>query len=294
MLVLLGVSVIVFALLRLTPGDPAELMLGDMATPQAIQELRTQLGLNDPLPVQYGRFLMNAMHGDLGTSIRAQRPVISYVLERYPATLELSAVAMMLAIVLGIPIGVLSAVKRYSVVDNLAMFFSLLAQSMPGFWLGLMLIIVFAVQLRVLPVSGNATPIHVILPGLTLAMWLVGLIVRLTRSAMLDVLRQDYMRTARAKGLAERVVLYRHAIKNAMIPIVTVLGLQVGALLGGAVITETVFAWPGIGQLAITAIRQRDYPVVQAIVLITAASFVFVNFLVDVLYFYLDPRISRQ
>jgi peptide/nickel transport system permease protein len=213
------------------------------------------------------------------------------VLERLPATLQLSAGAFAFALLIGLPIGILSAVKRLSIWDHSSMFIALLGQSMPVFWLGLMLIVVFAVQLRWLPASGMGQPQHLILPAITLGTFLIGLIIRLTRSSMLDVLSQDYIRTARAKGLPESAVLVRHALKNAFIPVVTVLGLQMGTLLGGAVITETVFAWPGMGMVTVTAIHQRDYPVVQSAVLVSAVLVVLINWCVDVLYHYLDPRI---
>src|SRR6266511_1636193 len=291
LVLILLVPFVVFMLLHITPGDPATIILGEQATSEQIADLRRSMGLDRPLPEQYARFLANAVRGDFGMSIRAQRPALEYVLERLPATLQLSAGAFAFAMLTGIPTGILSAVKRLSVWDHSSMFVALLGQSMPVYWLGLMLIIVFAVQLRWLPASGMGQPQHLVLPAITLGSFLIGLIIRLTRSSMLEVLNQDYVRTARAKGVSERSVLVRHALKNALIPVVTVLGLQMGTLLGGAVITETVFAWPGMGMVTVTAIHQRDYPVVQSAVLVSAVLVVLINWFVDVLYHYLDPRI---
>jgi peptide/nickel transport system permease protein len=291
LLLILLVTFVVFILLHITPGDPATIILGEQATPEQVADLRRSMGLDRPLPEQYARFLANAVRGDFGMSIRAQRPALDYVLERLPATLQLSAGAFAFAVLTGIPTGILSAVKRLSVWDHSSMFVALLGQSMPVYWLGLMLIIVFAVQLRWLPASGMGQPQHLVLPAITLGSFLIGLIIRLTRSSMLEVLNQDYVRTARAKGMSEPTVLVRHALKNALIPVVTVLGLQMGTLLGGAVITETVFAWPGMGMVTVTAIHQRDYPVVQSAVLVSAVLVVLINWFVDVLYHYLDPRI---
>ena len=292
LILLVGVSVVVFLLLHIVPGDPAQVLLGEQATPQRVAEVRRALGLDRPLPEQYWRFLSRAARGDFGQSIRAMRPVLPYVLERLPATLELSAGALLISAGLGIPLGVLAAARRHSVWDRLSMGLALLAQSAPNFWVGLILIALVSVKLGILPVSGRGGLDHLVLPSVTLAIFFVGLVVRLTRSGMLEVLAQDYVRTAGAKGLPERLVIFRHALKNAMIPIVTVLGLQVGTLLGGAVVTETVFAWPGMGQLAVQAIYQRDYPVVQCIVLLLGAAFVLINWAVDVSYSFLDPRIQ--
>jgi peptide/nickel transport system permease protein len=290
---LVGVSLVVFLLLHVVPGDPAQVLLGDQATPQRVAEIRTALGLDRPLPEQYWRFASRAVQGDFGQSIRAMRPVLPYVVERLPATLELALGALLISTGLGIPLGVLAAARRRSAWDFSSMALALLAQSAPNFWVGLILIAVFSVKLGILPVSGRGGPAHLVLPSVTLAIFFLGLVVRLTRSGMLEVLAQDYVRTAGAKGLPERLVVFRHALKNAMIPIVTVLGLQVGTLLGGAVVTETVFAWPGMGQLAVQAIYQRDYPVVQCIVLLLGGVFVVVNWLVDMSYTLLDPRIQH-
>jgi len=291
LLLILLVTVVVFLLLHITPGDPATIILGEQATPEQIADLRRSMGLDRPLLEQYLRFLSNAVQGNFGQSIRAQRAALEVVIERLPATLQLTAGAFAFAVLVGMPIGILSAVKRFSLWDHGSMLIALLAQSMPVFWLGLMLIVVFAVQLRWLPASGMGQPQHLIIPAVTLGTFLIGLIIRLTRSSMLEVLSQEYVRTARAKGLRERTVLVRHALKNALIPVVTLLGLQLGLLLGGAVITETVFAWPGMGMATVTAIHQRDYPVVQTAVLVSAVLVVGINWSVDVVYHYLDPRI---
>lgn len=288
------VTIVVFLILRVTTGDPATVLLGESATPQAIESLRKAMGLDKPLYEQYWVFIKNGIRGDFGDSIRAQRPALPFVLERFPATVELSAVALFFAILLGIPLGIFSAVKKYSFYDSFLMSFALLSQSMPGFWLGLMLIVFVAVRLKLLPASGKGTIAHLILPGITLAFYLIGLIIRLSRSSMLEVMNQDYIRTAYAKGVPDRLVIYKHALKNALIPIVTVIGLQIGTLLGGAVITETVFAWPGIGSVAVQAIYQRDYPVIQVVVLLSAFIFVGINLLVDIVYSLIDPRITHR
>ena len=288
---LVVISVVVFLLIHIVPGDPAQVLLGDQATPERLAQLRRALQLDRPLVQQYWHFVTGAVRGDFGDSIAAMQPVLPYVLQRFPATAELAFGALTLSIAIGVPLGVLSAIRRQSVWDAVTMFAALLAQSAPNFWIGLMLISLFAVNLHVLPVSGRGGLNHLILPSVTLTLSFVGLVMRLTRSSMLEVLGQDYLCTARAKGLSPRVVIFRHALKNAMIPIITVLGLQLGTLLGGAVVTETVFAWPGMGSLAINAIAERDYPVVQAIVLLLGLGFVLVNLAVDAVYSVLDPRI---
>ncbi len=290
--VVFGVSVIVFLLLRMIPGDPVRLLLPPEATEQMVQETRRQMGFDRPIYEQYVVYLGQLARGDLGTSIRFQRPVLDLVLERFPATLELTLVSMLIATLIATPLGIVAAVKRSSRWDAGVMLGSLLGQSVPTFWMGIVLILVFAVQLRVLPTSGRGSWQQLVLPSLTLGAYMMALIARLTRSGMLEVLGEDYVRTARAKGLPERGVLIRHAFRNAMVPVVTVLGMQVGALLGGAIITEAVFAWPGIGTLTINAIYMRDYPIVQATVLISAAVFVAINLALDLTYQYLDPRIQ--
>jgi peptide/nickel transport system permease protein len=291
---LIGVSVVVFLLLHIVPGDPATVLLGEQSTPERLAEVRRALGLDQPLLHQYWRFVSHAVRGDFGDSIRAMRPVLPYVLDHLPATLELSAGALALSLIVGLPLGILSAVRRGSLWDSLSVTLALFAQSAPNFWVGVMLIYTFSVQWHLLPVSGRGTVAHVLLPSVTLAIAFLGLIMRLTRSSMLEVLGQDYIRTAWAKGLSGRRVLARHALKNALIPIVTLAGLQIGTLLGGAVVTETVFAWPGMGSLAVQAVFQRDYPVVQTITLFLGGAFVLINWAVDVTYSLLDPRIHYQ
>ncbi len=290
-LVLFGVSIIIFMLLRLIPGDPVRILLPPEATEEMVRQTRHDMGFDRPIYEQYVIYLGQLSHGDLGTSIRFQRPVLDLVLERLPATFELALVSMIIATALAIPLGVIAAVKRYSRWDTGVMLGSLLGQSVPTFFLGILLILVFSVQLHLLPTSGRGTWQHMVLPSITLGAYMMALIARLTRSDMLEVLGEDYIRTARAKGLREQVVLARHALRNALVPVVTVLGMQVGALLGGAIITEAVFAWPGIGTLAINAIYTRDYPIVQATVLVSALTFVVINLLLDFTYQYIDPRI---
>ena len=290
LLVLLGVSFVVFFILHLT-GDPALVLLPPDATAQDIQEFREKMGFNDPFLVQYGRFLRGALRGDFGRSVRHDEPAFDLVAERLPATLELAGAALLIALALAIPAGIVSAVRRNSLVDYVSTVVALLGQSMPTFWLGIMLILVFSVRLSLLPSSGRGTLEHLILPAITLGLFTTARITRLTRSGMLEVLNQDYIRTARAKGMADPPVVWKHALKNAAIPIVTIVGIELGTLLGGSVITETIFAWPGVGRLSVQAIYNRDYPVVQAAVFLLSTTFVVVNLVVDVLYTYLDPRI---
>lgn len=292
LITLWAISLVVFLLLRLSPGDPVTAMLGDWATQDQIDRLRADMGLDEPIWVQYGIYMWNLVQGDLGDGIRAQRPALDLVLERLPATLELSFAAFLLALVVGLPVGIVSAVKRHTLWDDLSVLIALMAQSIPGFWLGLMMIVLVSVKLQILPVSGRGGLDHIVLPALTLSFYFIGLIIRVSRNEMLEVLGQDYIRTARAKGLRERIVLVRHGLRNGLIPIVTILGLQLGTLFGGAVIIETVFSWPGLGTLTVHSINARDYPVVQASVLIFGTTFVLINFLVDILYYFIDPRIK--
>lgn len=288
---LLVVSLIVFVLLSLAPGDPAVLMLGADATPEKVQETRQALGLNDPLYIQYFNFLKSTVRGDFGNSFQTGRPVLEDVARTFPVTAELSLVAIAISSVVGVAVGVLSAVKQYSLLDNIIRVVVLAGVSMPIFWLGLMLIVVFSVYLGLLPSSGWGAFRYMVLPAVSLATFPLAMITRLTRSSMLEVIRQDYIRTARSKGLSVGLVILRHGLRNALIPVVTVIGLQFGVLLAGAVLTETVFAIPGIGRLTVTAVFARDYPVIRACILLTAAIFVLVNLLVDLSYTYLDPRI---
>jgi peptide/nickel transport system permease protein len=289
-IVLLGVSTVVFFVLRLS-GDPVPLLLPPDAPAVEVEAMRHHLGLDGPLRWQYVRFLSLLGRGDLGMSLHQQQPALDLVLERLPATMKLAGAAFIMALVVALPIGVIAATHRNTWVDQLMMPITLVGQSVPSFWLGIMLILLVSVQLKLLPTSGSGTPCHLVLPAITLAMYSMASIARLTRSAMLDVLGQDYVRTARSKGLGENRVVYSHVLKNAMIPVLTIAGLQLGIVLAGAVVTETVFSWPGIGRLAIQAISVRDYPVVQAVVLVTAVGFVLTNLIVDLLYTLLDPRI---
>ena len=302
--VLLGVSLVVFAVLHISPGDPAEIMLGPQATHEDITRLRTELGLDEPLPVQYARWMGRVLQGDLGRSLWMKRPVLGEVLRRFQATVILAASALLLSTLGGIALGVLSAARRNSLLDRLSALASLFGASMPSFWLGIVLMVIFALWLGWLPASGMFAPYggggvgdllsHLVLPPVTLAAASLTIIARLTRSTMLDVLGQDFVRTARAKGVRESFVVVRHALRNALIPTVTVVGVQAGYLLGGAVLTETVFAWPGVGTLMVQGILARDFPLVQGCVLVIALGFVLVNLAVDVLYATLDPRIRRE
>ncbi len=292
--VLLGVSVVVFVAIRLIPGDPAQLMAGQAATQEVVQQIRQSLGLDQPLPVQYLYFLRNVVRGDLGRSLFNGAPVAEELAQRFPRTVRLALASMAVASLIGIPAGILAATRRSTWVDTAVMLVALAGVSVPVFWLGLNLILLFSVRLQWLPSFGYETWRHLVLPSLTLGAASTAIVARMTRSAMLEVLGQDYVRTARAKGLAERVVVNRHALRNALIPVVTVLGLQLGTLLSGAVLTETVFAWPGIGRLLVEAVLARDYPIIQGATLLIAATFVVLNVAVDVLYGLLDPRIRYE
>jgi peptide/nickel transport system permease protein len=288
---LLGVSLVVFMMVRLLPGDPARIVAGLLASESDVEHIRHQLGLDQPVPVQYTVFLTKLVHFDLGTSARSGQPVVSEILARLPWTAELAATSIAVATALGIVGGMLAALyhnRRLDVAISALMLFGI---SMPVYWFGLMLIVVFAIKLQWLPAAGSQEPGAWVLPTLTLAAFSVALIARMTRSTMLEVLRADYVLTARAKGLVERAVVYGHVLRNGLLPIVTVVGHQFGTLLGGAVLTETVFGWPGMGQLLVDALFARDYPVVQGIVLTFSALFILVNLAVDVLYGYIDPRI---
>ena len=289
-LVLFGVSIVVFMILHLT-GDPAGLLLPPDASAEDVARFRKAMGFDDPWIVQYGRFLKGALHGNFGESLRHGEPALPLVLERLPATFQLAGAGLLLALCLAIPAGIVSAVKRNTVIDYISTVVALLGQAMPTFWLGIMLILVFSVRLNWLPSSGRGDLQHLILPAVTLGLFTTARITRLTRSGMLEVLSQDYIRTARAKGVSEQPVVWKHALKNASIPIVTIIGIELGTLLGGSVITETIFAWPGVGRLSVQAIFNRDYPVVQAAVFILASTFVVLNFVVDLAYTWLDPRI---
>jgi peptide/nickel transport system permease protein len=288
--VLWGVSFIAFAVIFLA-GDPANAMVGEDWTREQIADFRHEMGFDQPWYVQYWRYLSRAVRGDLGVSLRQRQPNLQLILERMPATLELAVAAMFLSIVVALPAGVVSATRRNTWLDNIASLGAILGQSMPAFWLGIMLILFFGVGLRWTPVAGRGSLEHLVLPAITLSAYPIARNARMMRSSVLEVLGQAYVTTARAKGLHEIVVLTRHAVRNALIPVVTLIGLEFGALLGGAVITETIFAWPGVGRLTVQAIYGRDIPLVQAAVVVLAAVFVVVNLIVDLLYVVLDPRI---
>lgn len=287
--VLFGVSVATFLLLQLS-GDPTSLMLPLEATPAEHAAMRVRLGLDQPLYTQFVEFVWRALQGDLGESLRGGQPALEMVLERLPATALLAAAAMIVALVIAFPLGIFAAIKPNSWVDRSLMSVALIGQSMPTFWIGLMLIMIFAVTFRAFPTGGMGGLAHLVLPTLTLAFWSAARTARLIRSGMIEALSQDYVRTARAKGVPEAVVVLRHGMRNVMLPVITVVGLDLAVLLGGAVVTETVFSWPGVGRLVIDSIRLRDFPVVQAAVLVIAVIYVVVNLIVDVLYTVVDPR----
>ena len=292
--VLLGVATLVFALIHLIPGDPVRTMLGESAREDSVIELRTRLGLDKPLYEQYGIYLKDLVRGDLGTSLRTNEPVASAIASRMPATLELAIASMLVAIVFAIPLGVIAAVGKGTFVDHLATTFSLVGISMPNVWLGPLLAIVFAVELGWLPVSGRGTFGQLVLPALTLGAPLAAILARMTRASVIDELKELYVTAARARGISRTRAVLRHALRNSLIPIVTVIGLQVGVVLTGAVITETIFAWPGVGRLLIQSIGFRDYPLVQGCILLIAFTYVSVNLLTDVAYGLLDPRIRYE
>ena len=288
---LVVISMVVFSLVRMT-GDPVLLFLPQDATQEDIDRVRRQFGFEDPLIQQYRRFLVSALRGDFGVSIKFQEPVLDVVTRRLPATVLLASAAMLLTLAVALPAGIVSALRRNSLIDRLTMTAVVLGQSMPSYWLGVMLILLVSVQWRLLPAFGYGTLAHLVLPAVTLSAFFIARIARLTRSGMLEVLKSDYIRTAEAKGLPVTSVVLKHALKNAGLPIITIVGIEFGTLLGGTVITETIFAWPGLGRLAVDAIYGRDYPVVQTIVLLGSAIFVSLNLIVDVLYRWIDPRIE--
>ncbi len=291
LIVVFGVVTLVFFLLHLVPGDPVEVMLGESSQPADREALRHALGLDETLPVQFERYLEGLLRFDLGQSLHSRRPVAELLLERLPATLELAAAALLIALLLALPLGIMAALKRGSAWDHGAMAVAMLGVSIPNFWMGPILILVFSLWLGWFPVSGREGWLSLCLPALTLGTALAAILSRMVRATLLDVLSEDYIRTARAKGLPERQVILRHALRNTWLPLTTLLGLQLGALLAGAVITEIVFSWPGIGQLTIEAIQRRDYPLVQGCVLLISLSYVLVNTLTDIVYARLDPRI---
>lgn len=320
--IMIGVTILVFLFMRFTPGDPVDLMMGEAGnvTTQEIATLRSQFNLDAPIYVQLYDYLGNAVHGDLGVSYKKNRPVVALIKETLPATMELSLVAVIFALVIAIPIGVYSAVKQYSAIDRVSMGISFLGVSMPAFWLGILLILIFSVKLGITPVQGRmdyglgfesitgfylldslitgnlqafkSASMHLILPAISLGATMAAIVARVTRSSMLEVLRQDYVTLARAKGLSEFKVVVKHALRNALIPTVTVVGIEIGVLLSGNMIVETVFGWPGLGRLAVDAIFNRDYPTVQGVVMFYALVFVLSNLIVDVIYTYINPKIT--
>jgi ABC-type dipeptide/oligopeptide/nickel transport system permease component len=292
--VLLGVTVVSFSLLQIVPGDPAVLLAGEDANPEFIEAVRKEYGFDQPVYVQYLRFISHAVRGDFGISIRNREPVVNLLLQRFAFTVQLSFLSILIAAFIGLIAGVISATRQYSVFDNFSMIGALFGISMPIFWLGLLLMLIFSVNLRWLPAGGSGGLKYFILPAIALGAASAAVIARMTRASMLEVIRQDYIRTARANGLREWVVIYKHALKNAMIPVITVFGLEFGYMLGGAVLTETVFSLPGVGRLMVEGIFQRDYPVVQGAMLLVATTFVLVNLLTDVAYAFFDPKIRYE
>lgn len=292
--VLLGVATLVFSLIHLIPGDPARAMLGEAASQDEVDALRDRLGLNRPLVEQYGAFLGGVVRGNLGTSMRTGQPVVSQIVERMPATIELAAAAMLVAIGVAIPLGIIAAVWRGTIIDHVATTLALTGISIPNFWLGPLLAIVFAIELGWLPVSGRGTAAHLVLPAISLGAALAAILARMTRATLLEELREPYVRAARARGASRVRAVLRHAFRNSLIPVVTLLGLQFGAVLTGAVITETVFAWPGVGRLLVQSIGFRDYPLVQGCILLIAVTYVGMNLITDLLYGVVDPRIRYE
>ena len=293
--VMLGVSVIVFSLLYFTPGDPVRNKLGTNASPVEVERLREKMGLNDPFLVQFGRYLKNIVfHGSLGESYITEQPVVLEIAARVSATVRLAISATIVAIIFGIPLGIVSAIKQYSVFDHITMIFALIGLSMPVFWLGLLMILLFSVKLGWFPSSGFSGLKYMVLPAMAFGAQSIAVLTRMTRSSMLETIRQDYIRTARAKGQREKIVVFKHALGNSLIPVITIIGIQFGQLMGGAVMTEIIFSIPGIGRLMIDSIKLRDVPVVLGCVLFVAVTFAIVNLIVDILYTYVDPRIKTQ
>lgn len=285
------VTVLTFSLVHLVPGDPALMRAGEDATPEQVEAIREAMGLNEPIPKQYAKWVSGIMRGDMGYSLQDGRPVFSTLIQRLPATMKLVMASFVVSIGIGVPVGILSAVKQNTFADSFARVFALLGISMPNFWMGLMLMLVFSYSLRMLPASGSGSLAHLIMPAIALGMPGAGIITRLTRSSMLEVMKQDYIRTARAKGLRRQLVIYKHALKNAMLPVVTVIGVQLGSRLGGSVIVESIFAYPGIGRFAYTRLLARDYPMIMGNLFIFAMIFILINLITDILYGFLEPRI---
>ncbi|HOL55420.1 MAG TPA: ABC transporter permease [bacterium] len=291
---IIGIITITFLLMYVVPGDPVRILMGQRGDPETIAMIRKQMGLDDPLPVQYFRFLGNILRGDFGRSYATNRPVLPEILSRFPATLKLALASMLVASIIGLTAGIVSATKQYSFFDYSSMVVALMGVSAPVFWVGLLLMWIFGYTLGWLPISGYGGASYLILPAIALGVRPAAYIARMTRSSFLEVLRQDYIRTARAKGLPERKVIYVHAMRNTLITVITVLGMELASLLSGAVLTETIFAWPGIGRLSVDAIIKRDHPMVQGTVLFTAIIFIFANLIVDISYAFLDPRIRYE
>ncbi|QOV18703.1 ABC transporter permease [Blautia liquoris] len=292
--ILIGVSFIVFTIMSFTPGDPARLILGQSAPQESVNKLHHEMGLDDPFAVRYFRYMKDAVQGDFGTSYRTSRPVFEEIFARFPITLKLSLVSIVLVVVIGIPLGILSAIKQYSILDMICTVSAMLMASVPGFWLGLMMILLFSLKLGWLPSNGVGTPAHYIMPAIALSLPIAAEVLRMTRSAMLETIRQDYIRTARSKGATEKIVIWRHALKNALLPIVTVIGSEFGGLLGGTILIESVFAIPGLGSLVVNSIRTKDVPQVMAATMFIALIFCVVLLLVDILYAFIDPRIKAR
>lgn len=292
--VILGISFLIFFMMSFTPGDPAVLALGTSVSEEALDDWRDERGLNDPFFVRYFKFITNIFKGDLGKSYRTNRPVADEIADRIPQTLILATGATFLMVMIGIPIGILSAVKQYTIVDTVSMLGALLLTSMPAFWLGLILMLLFALQLNWLPATGTDTWVNFILPCITLSAAVMASLLRMTRSNMLEVIRQDYIRTARAKGATERRIIFKHALRNALMPVITIVGLNYAGMFGGALITETLFAIPGLGSLLVASVRMKDTPVVMVCVMLIAIIIGMMNLLVDVLYVFIDPRLKTQ
>ena len=292
--VLIGVLFIVFTLSYITPGDPARMLLGERAQPEAIATLREEMGLNDPFLVQFGKYITRIVRFDFGTSYVSKRLVSHELFQRFPTTLHLAFLSIVITLLIGLPLGVISATKQYSIIDSICTIFGLTTLSVPYFWLGLMFMLFFSVKLNWLPATGYSGPIYWIMPSFTVGLVTAGTIMRFTRSSMLEVIRQDYIRTARAKGQKELTIIMKHALKNAMIPVITVTGIQFGYMIGGAMITETIFNIPGIGSFIVQSIRTKDGPIVQGGVLLSAVALCFLNLFVDILYAFVDPRIRSQ
>lgn len=292
--VVFGVLTVVFLLIHIMPGDPVEIMLGETALGAQKEELRKELNLDKPVLVQYGIFLKNVLHGDLGRSIYSKEPVTKIIMRRFPATLQLAFAALLVSILVSIPVGIIAAARQYSLFDSGTMFLSMIAVSMPNFWLGPLLILIFAYHLDLFPIAGRSGPASLVLPAITLGLGMTAILSRMVRSSMLEVIREEYIKTAMAKGVGRMKVLSKHALRNALMPVITIIGIQSGNLLAGSIITEKIFSWPGVGQEIIEAISRRDYPLVQGCVILISLTYVIVNLLTDIAYKVVDPRIKYE